>query len=130
MALTFIGLIPLIFLTNTTSLAQVFVSLGLLGIGFALFASPNVNAIMGSIAPKYYGVASATVSTMRSIGQMLGIGIIVVIMAVFIGRVEITPQYYSSFLGAIRIAFGILAISCFGGFLASLFSGKRTSLGS
>jgi EmrB/QacA subfamily drug resistance transporter len=127
-ALTFLGLLPLIFLNDTTSLALVTVCLVLLGVGLALFSSPNVNATMNSVAPAYYGVASATVSTVRSTGQMLSNGIIMVIMAVFVGGTVITPQYYPAFLTGVRIAFGIITVICFGGILASLYSGKRRSL--
>jgi len=125
MASTLIGLLPLIFLTNDTSLAQVIICLVLLGIGLSLFASPNINAIMSSVSPKYYGVASASSNTMRSTGQMFSMGIIMVTLAIFVGKVEIAPQYYANFLIGIKIVFGILTIICFGGLFASVYSGKR-----
>lgn len=43
----------------------------LMGLGFALFSSPNTNAIMGSVDKRFYGLASATLATMRVVGQML-----------------------------------------------------------
>jgi hypothetical protein len=44
------------------------INLAILGFGFALFSSPNTNAVMSSVENRFYGVASATVSTMRLIG--------------------------------------------------------------
>ena len=56
-------------------------ALVIIGIGFALFTAPNNNAIMGSVTPKYYGVASSVVSTVRFIGQVLSVAIITLILS-------------------------------------------------
>ena len=56
-------------------------ALVIIGIGFALFTAPNNNAIMGSVAPKYYGAASSVVSTVRLIGQVLSVAIITLILS-------------------------------------------------
>jgi len=65
MALTTLGLILLALITNHTTLLYIVISLMVLGFGFALFSSPNMNAIMSSVAKKYYGIASGSVGTMR-----------------------------------------------------------------
>jgi EmrB/QacA subfamily drug resistance transporter len=124
MSLTCAGLISFVFLTSETSLVHIMIALAVLGVGFALFSSPNINAIMSSVAPKYYGVASATSNTMRSVGQMLSMGITMTVIATLVGRVEITAQYYPAFLASTRIAFGIFAVLCFVGIFASLSRGK------
>lgn len=95
-----------------------------MGFGFALFSSPNTNAIMSSVEKKAYGVASAMVSTMRQIGMMLSMGIVILIFSLYIGRVEITPEYYPAFVTGMKIAFAIFAALCFGGIFASLARGK------
>ena len=124
MGLTCIGLVSFVFLSSETSMVHIIVTLAVLGIGFALFSSPNVNAIMSSVAPKYYSVASATSNTMRSVGQMLSMGVTVTVLAVIMGRVEITPQYYPDFLTSTRLAFAIFAVLCLAGIFASLSRGK------
>jgi len=63
-------------------------------------------------------------STVRSIGQMLSMGITMIVMGIIIGRVVITPEYYYSYLVSARIAFGVFAALCFGGIFASLSRGK------
>jgi hypothetical protein len=79
---------------------------------------------MSSVEKRFYGVASATLATVRSIGMMLSMGIAMVIFAVFIGRIEITPEYYPVFMRSLKIAFIIFATLCFGGIFISLARGK------
>jgi F0F1-type ATP synthase membrane subunit a len=61
---------------------------------------------------------------MRLIGNMLSMGIVMLIFAIYIGRVQITPEYYALFLKSVKVAFTIFAILCFGGIFASLARGK------
>jgi hypothetical protein len=61
---------------------------------------------------------------MRLLGQMLSMGIAMLVFAVCIGRVQITPEYYLSFLKSLKLAFIIFATLCFGGIFASLARGK------
>jgi len=124
MGLTTIGLGLLTFLDQNTAIAFILASLIVLGFGFALFSSPNTNAVMSSVEAKSYGVASATVATMRQIGMMLSMGIAMLIFAIYIGRVEITPEYYPVFVKSLKIAFVIFTALCFGGIFASLARGK------
>lgn len=124
MGLTVIGLLLLTFLSEETALMFIVVSLIFLGLGFALFSSPNTNAIMSSVEKRFYGVASATLGTMRLTGQVLSMGIAMLIFAVYIGKVQITPEYYGPFLRSTQTAFIIFAVLCFGGIFASLARGK------
>lgn len=124
MALTFVSLLLFTFLNEKTTLEFIVASLILLGFGLALFSSPNTNAVMSSVERRFYGVASATLGTMRLTGQMLSMGIAMLIFAVYIGKVQITPQYYSLFLTGIKTAFIIFAVLCFVGIFASLARGE------
>ncbi|MFC1846832.1 MFS transporter [Chloroflexota bacterium] len=124
MAITTIGLVFLVFINQNTGIVYILFSLAILGLGFALFSSPNANAIMSSVGKKSYGIASATLATMRQIGMMLSMGIAMVLFAIVIGRVEIIPQYYPSFITSVRIAFGIFSALCFMGIFASLARGN------
>jgi EmrB/QacA subfamily drug resistance transporter len=124
MALSAAGLVMFIFLGHDTPLVYVVVSLVILGFGFALFSSPNTNAVMSSVENRFYGVASATLATMRQVGMMLSMGVAMLLFAVYIGRVQITPEYYDAFLSSVRVAFIIFACLCFGGIFASLARGR------
>jgi EmrB/QacA subfamily drug resistance transporter len=124
MALNVIGLVPLIFLKNDTSIHYILFCLIILGIGFAFFSSPNVNAIMSAVENKFYGVASATIATMRLTGQMFSMGITMLVFAVILGSQPISEANNPLLLKSIQIIFTILSIICCGGILASLARGK------
>jgi EmrB/QacA subfamily drug resistance transporter len=127
MGLTTTGLGLFIFLTQDTALGFILCSLAILGFGFAFFSSPNTNAVMSSVDKRFYGVASATLATMRQVGMTFSMGIAMLIIAVYMGRVEITPVYFSSFLMSTRIAFISFTALCFLGIFASLARGKINS---
>jgi EmrB/QacA subfamily drug resistance transporter len=124
MALTAAGLILLIFFTETSSLWYLIVCLVVLGVGFGLFSSPNTNAIMSSVEKRNYGVASGMVGTMRLLGQMLSMGIAMLLFAIMIGPVEITPAYYPQFQASLHIGLILFAISCVVGVFFSLVRGR------
>jgi EmrB/QacA subfamily drug resistance transporter len=127
MAISATGLFLLVWLGDTTPLAWIVFCLMLLGFGFALFSSPNMNAIMGSVDRRLYGVASGTLGTMRLVGQTFSLGVAALLFALYIGNVQIEPQYYPQFLASARMAFAILTVLCVGGIFASLTRGKLRS---
>lgn len=124
MALISAGLFIIAFIRQNSSIWFIVSILFVFGIGYALFSSPNSNAIMSSVNKKYYGIASGTVGTMRLIGQMSSMGIAMMIFSIFIGKVEINPLNYIEFIQSIRIVFLIFAILCFIGIFFSLARGK------
>jgi len=124
MALTATGVLLLALLESDSPVGYVIACLAILGFGFALFSSPNTNAIMSAVDRRSYGVASATVGTMRSLGQMLSMAIAMLLLSVYVGRVAITPEYYRALVTSIKVAFGISGVLCVGGILSSLARGK------
>jgi EmrB/QacA subfamily drug resistance transporter len=124
MGLIVIGLLLFAFLNETTPIEVIIGGLVLLGLGFALFSSPNTNAVMSSVDRSLYGVAAGTLATMRMTGQMLSIGIAMLIFALMVGRVQITAENASRFLISVNIAFAIFALLCIGGVFASLARGR------
>ena len=124
MFLTAVGLVFLAFLNRGTTLFFITATLVLLGLGFALFSSPNTNAVMSSVEKKFYGTASGTVGTMRLLGMMISMGIASLVFALFIGRVQITSEYHVVFIRGVRVAFMIFSILCFVGIIPSWVRGK------
>jgi hypothetical protein len=100
-----------------------------LGLGFALFSSPNTNAIMGSVEKRDLGLASATVATMRVIGQMVSMALALVLLSLILGTAAVTPQTADLFLTAQRWGFGLSAVLCGLGILASLARGSSRAKG-
>ena len=124
MALTALGLLPLIFIAADTALWYIIACLVLLGGGFALFSSPNVNAVMSSVDKKALGVASATLATMRLTGQMFSLGIAMLLVSLFVGRVQVTPEVHPQFILSLQVALAIFTALCIGGIFASMARGK------
>ena len=128
MALCTTGLFILTFITPQSSIAVVSGGLVVLGLGFGFFASPNTSAIMGSVEKRFYGVASAMVSTMRLLGQMLSMGLTLMVFALFIGSVRITPVQYPLLLDSIHMVFTICTVLCFAGIFVSLPRGNHKKI--
>jgi EmrB/QacA subfamily drug resistance transporter len=124
MSLIVVGLLVFAFLGPDTPRLVITPTLMLLGLGFALFSSPNTHAIMSAVEKRFYGVASATLASMRSTGQALSLGVVMLIFTLLIGKVQITPEYYAPFLTSVRLAFGVFAGLCVIGVLASLARGN------
>lgn len=110
MGLVTISLFILIFLTKTTPLWIVIVAMVLQGVGYGIFSSPNNNTIMSSVPEEETGMASASVSTMRVIGQTLSMGILTVLFAFIMGSVVITPNVYVELAVSCRYALIISTI--------------------
>jgi EmrB/QacA subfamily drug resistance transporter len=125
MALSGLGLLLLAFLHAKTSVEFIIGSLAVLGFGFALFSSPNTNAVMSSVEKKFLGIGAATLATMRLVGQMMSMAIAMMIVAIFIGQVQITPANQGQFMHSVRIGFAVFSALCLVGVFASLARGNR-----
>ncbi len=119
MGISTIGLAQFIFLSTNTDIIFITIGLVILGAGFGLFSAPNTSAIMGSVERRFLGIASATVSTMRLIGQTLSMGIALLLFSLLIGRVQIMPENYPALLSSIQIAFVIFTALLFVGVFVS-----------
>jgi MFS family permease len=124
MLVTALGIIPFVFLSAGTSLFYIVSSLAVLGCGLAMFSSPNTNAIMSSVEKRFYGIASATLGTMRLFGQMFSMGLAMTIFAIYLGRVEIDEVRSEQLMSAIHIAFSLFSILCLIGIMASNSRGR------
>jgi MFS family permease len=124
MGLIAAGLALLALVGPTTPYAFVVACLILLGAGFGLFSSPNTNAVMGSVGKRSYGVAAATLATMRLVGQMLSMGVASLVLAVFVGKEAAGPFRGSGFVPGMRAAFGLYSLVCVAGVFASLARGR------
>ena len=94
MLLTTIGiaLMTLINFENASYLGAF--SLIVFGAGIGLFYSSNTKVVMSAVDKKYFGVASATLSNMRSMGQIFGMGVVMIIISTILGNAQIIPTNY------------------------------------
>ena len=119
MALCAAGLGLAATLDAATGIHVVTVMLILLGTGFALFSSPNVSVIMGSVAPRYLGVASGLNSSMRTLGMMTSMSIITVIFSIFMAGQAVTVATLPQFLLSMRTALLVFCGLCLIGIACS-----------
>jgi EmrB/QacA subfamily drug resistance transporter len=124
MLVTGLALAPLALIEVETSILYIVVCLLVLGIGLALFSSPNTNAILGSVDMRLLGLASSTVGTMRLTGQMLSQGITMTLIAINLGSASILPDLYPQLLISIRTTFTIFFLLCILGVYASHLGSK------
>ena len=109
-ALVAVGLALAAGLTARSGIATVFFYLALTGLGFALFSSPNVNAIMGSVEKSRLGLAASSVSAMRVLGQMASMAVVTLVFALLVGPVEITSLDADLLMRSVSMC--LLAAAC------------------
>lgn len=105
---------------SATPLALVLLMLAVMGIGFALFSSPNTTAVMGSVGPRHYGVASSLVATMRTSGMLASMTIVTVFFGHFLGDQPVGSATLTAFLHSMHLALSLFCALCVLGVLFSL----------
>ncbi|MBF0233613.1 MAG: MFS transporter [Desulfamplus sp.] len=119
MALCTIGLALATTLTATTHFISVYAILALMGLGFGFFSTSNSTAIMGSIDPRDYGMASSMIATMRTTGMLTSMTLITVLLSYYLGNQPVTPSTAKAFLSTMHTAMILFSVM---GLFAMFFS--------
>jgi MFS family permease len=127
MGITVIGLFAFATLDSNDGKWFILSMLILLGLGFALFSSPNTNAVMSSVKQQEYGVASSVLGTMRLTGQTISMGISMMIFALIMGQTGKEISNTDGLLASIRVTFLVFALLSVAGVFFSLKRGKMRS---
>ena len=112
MALGTISLFLFSSLDSATSMTFLVAAMIIYGVGFGLFSPPNTNVIMGSVPPNDTSIASASVATMRTVGQAMSMGILTLVFAFIMGDVPIIEQYYPMLIQSCQITCIICVVLC------------------
>ena len=128
MGLGTVSLFLFSFLNEATSFEFLVISMVIYGVGFGLFSPPNTNVIMGSVPPKDTSVASASVATMRTVGQAMSIGILTLVFAFVMGNVPIIEKYYPLLISSCQITCLICVVLCIASVFASFVGIKSDSV--
>ena len=128
MGLGTISLILFTFLNESTSMEFLIISMIIYGVAFGLFSPPNTNVIMSSVPPKDTSVASASVATMRTVGQAMSLGILTLVFAFVMGDVPIVEQYYPLLISSCQITCIICVVLCVASVFASFVGIKSKDL--
>ena len=120
MALTAVGIFMFVFTTQQLHILFILAALSIIGIGFALFSSPNTNAVMGCVDKKNYSVASSILATSRSIGHTVSMAIVSSVVAVTVGNITLASASDESIVSAMRVSFIIFTVLCTAGVFCSM----------
>ena len=110
MAMCSTGLAMLAFLGPSTAIWIIVAILIWVGLGFALFSSPNMNTIMSSVERRQYGQASGLASSMRVFGQIISMSIVTLIFSLLFGSRSIEEGPNPVFRQAVRWGFIMFAL--------------------
>jgi EmrB/QacA subfamily drug resistance transporter len=121
MVLTTIGVALMTLINFENALYLGGFSLIIFGSGIGLFYSSNTKMVMSAVDKKYFGVASATLSNMRSMGQIFGMGIVMIIISTILGNVEIIPSNYPELILSLRFSLIAIAVLSAVGIFTSMF---------
>jgi EmrB/QacA subfamily drug resistance transporter len=97
----------------------------LIGAGFGLFITPNSTAIMGSVSPRQFGVASGMIGSMRTLGMAVSMTTVTLVFSMLMGGAAITPATLPAFLASMRVGLAAFAVFSCLGVLLSLGRGRR-----
>lgn len=119
------------FFDATTPVGLVLGMQAVMGFGFALFSSPNTNALMGAVSRRDYGVAASVLGTMRSVGQAFSMAVLLLLFTIYVGRVEVSagvvaqyPQIRQELLTVMQVGFRWFAALSLVGLVASVLRGR------
>ena len=115
-----LSLVMLAFISAQTPLWYIFIALTAIGIGYAVFSSPNMNAIMSNVPREDSGIAVSFVATMRNLGQLISMAVIAVVMILNIGDTPILTTTPTQIVSITRTSFIILIIFSIVGVFTSM----------
>lgn len=130
-AIVSVGLLAMSTIHAETPIALVMLRLAVVGIGTAIFMSPNSASIMGSVPKERLGTASASVATARNIGNASGLAMA---SAILVGVATSSAGFTAAkvadlppdaILDGVRMAFFVAAIASSLAIVASSLRDKR-----
>jgi MFS family permease len=110
MLLLSLGLFLLSWVGTETPLIQIVATLAIIGAGLGMFGAPNSSAVMGAVPEAHRGIAAAVLSTARTLGNTLGLGLAGAVFATVLAGHELTepelvvPAVSAAFLTISAIA--------------------------
>lgn len=106
MSVIAVGQMTLAFLPITAHYWDVAWRLFLMGVGMALFTSPNNSAVMAAVPPSKYGVAGGVVATVRNVGMSLGVAVAVAIFSSRLAHLTpVIPNHAEAFVLSLRTVY-------------------------
>jgi EmrB/QacA subfamily drug resistance transporter len=108
------------FINESTSVINIYAVLVLMGTGFSIFSSPNMNAVMSSVESKYYGVAASLVATMRTFGMLVSMTLITFFFSILMKTSEVSYETRGIFMMSMKTCFIVFSVLSVLGIFCSL----------
>lgn len=115
-----VGLVLFALLGVESSLGFVVAALIISGFGYAIFSSPNTNAILSLVKKEEYAIANSILSTMRTFGQSLSMAVVTIIVGMTLGNVALEHSTPENLVKTMHIMFVICIVMCVAGVFLSL----------
>jgi len=125
MGLCAVALVGLAFLNLESPMAMVIALLVVVGSGFALFSSPNTNAVMSAVPRPDSGIAISFLSTMRNMGQLTSMAVMSIITSLLIGTTSYADTAPADIATVASTSFWVFAVLCAIGIFTSLARGRK-----
>ena len=124
MTLSVIGVLLLAGLGLNANVSYIALTQVFIGLGSALFSSPNTNAMMSSVSQKEYSTASSIIAVMRQFGMILSMAVCMAAVSIFVGGLDMLgPEIYPEFVQALQVSMIICAGLAVIGIFFSWFRG-------
>ncbi len=105
---TAVGIALTMLVGQPGSMIYVSLGLGLTGIGIASFSAPNTHAAMSAVSRRQLGVTSGILQTARLCGQMISLGVPIMLFSILLGQnVNLTDTEPGALHRALVIAFSL-----------------------
>ncbi len=124
MAVCVLSLIGMSTIGIHTKIPFIMCLLACAGFSFALFSSPNTNAILSSVGKEDYASANAILATMRTAGQSTSMAVVTIIVGIFLGSTALEQARPQDLVSTMRCAFIVFVILCAAGIYLSLKRNK------
>lgn len=119
-----VSLLLLCTMNENTPIYMIIPMLAVMGVGFALFSTPNTNAMMSAVAAEDRGIASSIVATMRNAGGSTAMAILTVVVGMKMGSLGMYEAPIDLIVQTMHLSFMIFSGVCFVGIFLSLKRGK------
>ncbi len=105
----------------TTPMWVIYVQFVFMGVGFAMFSSPNMKIILSSVERNLLSMASAITALLRSLGMVISLICISIFLSLFMGHREIIAENSAYYLKAMHFSILSFVILMVIGVVISLF---------
>lgn len=125
MGISGVGLLLYAGITEHTPLGLLILLMCVMGFGFAMFSSPNMNAILSCVNEEEYGVANSIIATMRTYGQSTGMAVLNVVTGLFLGSSSLDLAPKEQLMTVVHASFLMFALLCGVGLIFSLIRNRK-----